>query len=511
MIRRPIMMSCFVCLLMQPVLAGPIDPSNPPEGRFSDQWAEIYLSGKKVGYAHTTMTRHGGLIRTGTTMHLRIDRAGQPIEVSVTRSALETLAGAPISFESETNMASVVMLQKGTISEGKVTIESSQFGMVKSQTFPYPKGAVLTTWGCFRESLLRGFKPGTEYTLDVYEPDFRLDDAVKAITKIGQREEFVHHGKTMRGPKVTVIIESPIGTLRTESWLDDSGEPLRARVPLAGFDLELITTDQASALSDFLAPEIFMANVIETKIKIDPQSVDRITYRLKAKTNEADLSDLPDSGMQRVAAQADRSVDLIVTRQTHKPVPTAAGPRSVPKDLSEYLDANLVINTADPELIELAKRAAGGETGPFVLADRLRRFVTDYVADKNLNIGFATASEVCRTREGDCSEHAVLLAALGRLNGLPARVVAGVAYVGNYGGRSGVFGYHMWTQFLIDGRWIDVDAALRETVCSPTRIALAASSLRNAGLADLSFPLVSVIGAIDIEVIEIDGRRIERD
>ena len=174
--------------------------------------------------------------------------------------------------------------------------------------------------------------------------------------------------------------------------------------------------------------------------------------------------------------------------------------------MAEYLEGNLMINTADPKLIELAKQAGGGEKEPFALADKLRRFVTDYVENKSLNIGFATASEVARTKEGDCSEHGVLLAALGRLNGLPSRVVVGLAYVPIFGNQDDIFGYHLWTQFFIDGRWIDVDAALRETDCSPARIAFAVSSLKNAGLADLSLPLLTKLGAIDIEILEVESK-----
>ena len=48
----------------------------------------------------------------------------------------------------------------------------------------------------------------------------------------------------------------------------------------------------------------------------------------------------------------------------------------------------------------------------------------------------------------------------------------------------------------------DLDAALKETVCSPARIAFAASSLKNTGLADLSLPLLFKIGAIDIDIVE---------
>ena len=174
--------------------------------------------------------------------------------------------------------------------------------------------------------------------------------------------------------------------------------------------------------------------------------------------------------------------------------------------MAEYLEGNLMINTADPKLIDLAKQAGGGEKEPFALADKLRRFVTEYVVTKSLNIGFATASEVARTKEGDCSEHGVLLAALGRLNGLPSRVVVGLAYVPIFGNQDHIFGYHMWTQFFIDGRWIDVDAALRETDCSPARIAFAVSSLKNAGLADLSLPLLTKLGAIDIEILDVENK-----
>jgi hypothetical protein len=129
------------------------------------------------------------------------------------------------------------------------------------------------------------------------------------------------------------------------------------------------------------------------------------------------------------------------------------------------------------------------------------------VHSKSLGIGFATASEVARNKEGDCSEHGVLLAALARLNGLPSRVAVGLAYVPGFAGQKDVFGYHLWTQVFIDGRWLDVDAAIPETECSPIRIAMATSSLKNTGLVDLSLPLLSRIGTIAIEIVDVEERK----
>jgi len=296
----------------------------------------------------------------------------------------------------------------------------------------------------------------------------------------------------------------PTGTIEAIDWVDNDGWSVKAKIPMPGLgDMVTVTTDQGTALADFVPPEIFTSTVVKVGRRIDGRSAERIKYRIKAKNPGVDLSELPSGGMQKVTDRGENWVELLVARQPHKVV-AGKDPAPRPDDMGEYLNANLMINTADPQLVELAKRAAGGESEPFALGDKLRRFVTDYVTSKTLNVGFATASEVCRTKEGDCSEHAVLLAALGRLNKLPSRIVVGLAYVPSFSNQKDIFGYHAWTQFYVDRRWVDFDAALRETQCSPTRIAFATSSLKSSGLADLSLPLLSVIGAIDIDILQID-------
>ncbi len=507
-------------LFLAPVLAAnpsalsaPIDPKNPPQGRFSDEWMEVHMAGNKVGYAHSTMNREGDLITTGAKFHMVLGRADQPVKIGMVQYSTETLAGVPVTFGSEMDMSMMKSATKGTVKEGKVTIVTSQYGMDQTKTFDFPAGSLMT-WGSYRESMLRGFKPGTKYTLATYAPELRLDGPVNAVTTIGEWEELRMGNKQLEGQKVTVTLESPVGSLEMVSWVNADGVPLKARVPIPGMgDIEMITTDQTTALRDFVPPEFFNTSTIPAKRKIDRAAAKKIKYRLSPKGAGVELGDLPATEMQTIAAKNNDSLDLVVTRIAHqrRPGTTTAlpsqGENKNDPSMAEYLEANLMINTADPKLIELAKQAGGGEKEPFALTDKLRRFVTEYVENKSLNIGFATASEVARTKEGDCSEHGVLLAALGRLNGLPSRVVVGLAYVPIFGKQDDIFGYHMWTQFYVDGRWIDVDAALRETECSPARIAFAVSSLKNAGLADLSLPLLTKLGAIDIEILEVENGR----
>src|SRR6185295_15628929 len=73
-------------------------------------------------------------------------------------------------------------------------------------------------------------------------------------------------------------------------------------------------------------------------------------------------------------------------------------------------------------VIGFARRHSGaGSTDQIMrqLVDGVREYMTgdvDYV-------GYASAREALRTRAGDCTEFAVLLAAAARSRGIPARVV----------------------------------------------------------------------------------------
>jgi transglutaminase-like putative cysteine protease len=85
-------------------------------------------------------------------------------------------------------------------------------------------------------------------------------------------------------------------------------------------------------------------------------------------------------------------------------------------------------------------------------------FTGSWVSKKSLGRGFDLASKVVATREGDCSEHAVLLVALLRHYGFPARVMVGTVLV-NLNGAPAAFG-HAWVETFAKGAWKTADAIL---------------------------------------------------
>jgi len=128
--------------------------------------------------------------------------------------------------------------------------------------------------------------------------------------------------------------------------------------------------------------------------------------------------------------------------------PTAASaPRDADRRESFLVDFDRP--EAAPFREDLARRQAPSD-------EDLARFVNAWIERKTMTRGIDVASRVAAHREGDCSEHAVLLAAAARLAGRPARVIFGLVLVPVEGRLRG-FG-HAWTE-IHDGRaWRTVDA-----------------------------------------------------
>lgn len=153
------------------------------------------------------------------------------------------------------------------------------------------------------------------------------------------------------------------------------------------------------------------------------------------------------------------------------------------------------------EIVALARKAVGKTKDTAEAVRRIEAFVSRYIDDKSLSVGYASAAEVAESRQGDCSEFAVLTAALCRAVGIPAQVVVGVAYVSEFGGMQG-FGGHAWARAHVGGKWIGLDAAFKSGGrggYDPGHIALATGD----GDPGDFFNMASALGQFKIEKLAV--------
>lgn len=495
--------------------AAPIDVNDPPMGVFLDEWYAIMLNNQKSGHVHMTMERvdkhHGvDIIKTMMDLNIEIGRGGDTVSLRMVQETEETVEGQPRGFTHRMQMGKIpaAMVTQGRIRGGEVTIRKSQFGMRGEETtHPFPEGALMS-WGLHREQVRRGLEPGTSFELPVYEPMTSLDKASVAKLDVLEREMLDLFGRRVEAVKTrqTMSMRNPLGqetTVESFTWLTEAGAPVRIRMELMNIPLEMLACSRAVALAPNDPAELLAETFIRPS---EPLRADakRAVYRLRFKDGAAEsakLPTLPDTALQRVESEGDRAARVTVAAASAvkpddlKPEPLSDAERK------RYLAASGMVNYEDPEVARLAKEAAGDEKDPAKLAVKLTRFVGAYVQTKDFSVGFASASEVARSREGDCSEHGVLLAALGRAHDIPTRVVTGLVYADFLGGGRPIFAGHLWTQFHIDGRWVDLDATRPSEEVGPRHIALSISDAGATALGDLVNTVWLNLGNLAIDVI----------
>jgi transglutaminase-like putative cysteine protease len=148
-----------------------------------------------------------------------------------------------------------------------------------------------------------------------------------------------------------------------------------------------------------------------------------------------------------------------ITREDKLPVGTTTA-----DDLDRWRGPSPFVESDDVGIVSRAKAIVGNATSSEEKVRRVLAWVTENV-EREPSLTIPSARDVLRTRRGDCNEHAVLVAALVRAAGVPARVVAGIAYA-NDG-----FYYHAWNEVWLD-RWVSVDAVFDQMPADATHVKL---------------------------------------
>jgi transglutaminase-like putative cysteine protease len=102
------------------------------------------------------------------------------------------------------------------------------------------------------------------------------------------------------------------------------------------------------------------------------------------------------------------------------------------KKALDALKPTRFVQSDNEKIKSLSKKAVGNSTDAAEAASKIEDFVSKHIQNRGLSVGYASAVEVADSKQGDCTEFAVLTAALCRAAGIPAQVVVGIAYVNEW-------------------------------------------------------------------------------
>ncbi|MBL8761591.1 MAG: transglutaminase family protein [Phycisphaerae bacterium] len=468
-----------------------------------DLWYRMLMQDAPVGYVHTTEKTSGGKITTTNLSKVSIKRGTIAINIEMSSEFVETLDGTPISASAVQKMGAIPSITMVAFDTDKkvMKVASVQGGAESTSEKPLPQGWLppAAAGRYMKKQLAAG-----EKTIEYSTMDLTTGVAVFKLThKVGEVEKITVSGKEMEGRRIEVT-NSIMPSVVTTEHVDADLTPLRTLAKMGAIPVvtELADASVAGEKSD-KSPELMVSTFVVPDKPIDnARKTSKATYLLSMPAGE--VLAIPSAGPQSASAIDAQTTRVVVDQKNPAPV------QYTPDARSKFLASTAAVNLEDEEIRKLSAKSLQDAAGsPSDRAEACRRFVYRYINAKSLDTAFATASEVARNRGGDCSEHGVLLVALLRAAGIPARGVVGLIYADAFAGREKIFGYHMWAQALltIDGkeRWVDFDATLPpQSPTDATHIALGYTDFSDEGSLASMTGVAAAMGQLKIKVESVE-------
>jgi hypothetical protein len=349
-------------------------------------------------------------------------------------------------------------------------------------------------------------KPNDRFDYLIYDPIVNAIVTVRvAVDKpeevpiAGQRQKLLH----------ATSVPDPIGDVQLPSldlWLDDRGEIRRSLTAMPGFGYLVFERSTAAEARKPLDPSQLPNPMERQSIKLKqrlnrPHDLNRLVYQITLADDRAPAKAFAQDNRQTVRPAKGQTVEVQV--QAVRQPPEKAPPGAAADPGPEFLASNFFI-TGDDKLVQQHARAAvGDEADPWRKAQRIEAWVHNNMKVQNFSEAMAPAFRVAETLTGDCSEYAMLAAAMCRAAGVPSRTAIGLIYVDVTPPRPAFLGFHMWTEVYVRGAWVALDATLGQGSVGPGHLKISDHSWHEMRAMTPLLPLMRVLlGRPKIEIGE---------
>jgi hypothetical protein len=425
------------------LLAAAATPQAPQAARWytiSDE------GGTRIGFASVEMARVGTDWRRTETREVTLAEEGGPVIRLAERTVILTSADGHVrSIQHLEQTGRAWTRREIDIAADHADVVTTGSRGRRHMIVPLPVGTRFDGG----EDLLRRWDPGRQPLLEFDDFDGGSATVDHVVIRPAEPEATDPPGST---PALRIRYEQGRirGIARVIRGADNS--LLGSRQPMFGSSVTFLAADRATALRPHAAYSALARSMVKSPVRITPAALNgHIRYRF---TPAAGLRfELPETGEQTARIDG-TDIVLDVCLDCGSGPPSDAATLARARKPAEWLESD------DPRIRAIAepvaRRPISDSAKMALLLQRARPYL-----EKVDFVGHYSAVETLKRRAGDCTEAAVLLAALGRAAGIPTLVASGLVYSREqYHGVANAFMPHSWTLAYVDGRWRSFDLAL---------------------------------------------------
>ncbi len=470
----------------------PVLPRDAGTGsRATETWKGVFIAGEKAGFAVSRVipTDTGYLVED--TAKVRFNAMGMIQTMDMTTRITLKNDYTLDAFDTSIRSGLFDFRASGTVHNVTLTVTASGNRLDDTRfDIPVPDRA-WTAAGIFLDIGATFPDTGTRRSYSLFDPlSLQFVSATVHVRGIETVQVF-------GTPVQARAVDLSVNQLTQTVWMDAAGRVV-LETGMLGMRLEAGTREQAMAgISQAPGRDLTrLAAVIPDQPIENPGALTSLVVDLSGIDLSAHAFESP--RQTRVGSR------LTITRESLAPERVPAPhekqeqqeqqdfqdrqPPPARPDPARFLSPGPFIQSDHPDIVRLADDIVRGGSDDL---DKIRGLVTwVYEQIEKLPVpSIPDALSTLAVRKGDCNEHAVLLAALGRAAGIPTRIETGLTYL------DGRFLYHAWNAFYV-GHWVTADAVFNQVPADVTHIGITGSDT-GGGTA-----LAGLIGRLEITIVE---------
>lgn len=450
-----------------------IDKKGSLENR-SEEWKEIFLKGRKVGYTVTRIKAIKDIFEVNEEIFLTVNLMGSTQEIlSSIRAELdeEFLLN---NFNFSLSSGLIEFKISGTIKGNNLYLSMGEKGKEETKFIRLPSKPMISA-GITQFFKSCTFKIGDSYHFPVFDPVTMTTNP--AVIKVVAKEVIEINSKPYKAFRLEMdFLGRPM-----IFWIDEGGKSLKEK-GFMGFTL--VRSDPTKAplgLDRSKRIDFYELSAIKVGQRLtNPRELSYLKVLFDQTPSPMSVNGPRQSLTGRV---------LTVTKETPPFTASYTVPYEGKEDSLLYsLRPEMLIQSDDPEIISLARGIVKRTTDPFLAAQMIMEWVFENL-EKVPVVSIPNAKEIVTHKKGDCNEHATIMTALLRAAGIPARIVVGLVY------KDGKFYYHAWNEAYIN-RWVSMDAILKQMPVDATHIKLIEGGIEN------QVQIAGIIGSLTLTILD---------